>query len=454
MAKFFGIAILGLVLLGPAGESVQGEQVTLAQVYGGGVQAYFNGEYEKAHALLSQAISLKTPDPRCYYFRGLANTKLGKAEEAAADFKEGARLEALDVGGNYPVSKALIRVQGQTRQLIEISRRQAKIDLKALQEERQRVRYEQLELRTKEVKRKDFNDDSGAAPPANLPALPADATRNITNPFDTPTDKLSSSDLLGGQNSRPSEVNPTASQPIASSGNDPFAKPTDAIPDATAGNAAAPGAGNPFATTPAAGADPANPFATKQGAGADPADPFAPKPAAGADAADPFAPKPAAGADVADPFAPKPAAGADVADPFAPKPAAGNDPAKPDAGDPPKKGIFGSLFRAVGAGVTKSASGDDADGGEAAPKPDDGAAEPADAPAKPAAKPADPFGGNDPFGGGAAKPAPKPANAPAKPADPFGGKDPFGAAPKPANAPAKPAAKPADPFGGNDPFKQ
>ena len=447
MAKFFGIAILGLVLLGPAGESVQGEQVTLAQVYGGGVQAYFNGEYEKAHALLSQAISLKTPDPRCYYFRGLANTKLGKAEEAAADFKKGARLEALDAGGNYPVSKALIRIQGQTRQLIEISRRQAKIDLKALQEERQRVRYEQLQLRTKEVKRKDFNDDSGAAPPANLPALPADATRNITNPFDTPTDKLSSSDLLGGQNSRPSEVNPTASQPVASSGSDPFSKPTDAIPDATAGNTAAPVAGNPFATTPAAGADPANPFATK--------------PVAGADAADPFAPKPAAGADVADPFAPKPAAGADVADPFAPKPVAGNDPAKPDAGDPPKKGIFGSLFRAVGAGVTKSASGDDADGGEAAPKPDngapkpdDGAAEPADAPDKPAAKPADPFGGKDPFGGGAAKPAPKPANAPAKPADPFGGKDPFGAAPKPANAPAKPAAKPADPFGGNDPFKQ
>ena len=436
MAKFFGIAILGLVLLGPAGESVQGEQVTLAQVYGGGVQAYFNGEYEKAHALLSQAISLKTPDPRCYYFRGLANTRLGKAEEAAADFKEGARLEALDVGGNYPVSKALTRIQGQTRQLIEISRRQAKIDLKALQEERQRVRYEQLELRTKEVKRKDFNDDSGAAPPANLPALPADATRNITNPFDTPTDKLSSSDLLDGQNSRPSEVNPTASQPIASSGNDPFAKPSGAIPDATAGNSAAPGAGNPFATTPAA----------------DPADPFAPKPAAGAD---PFAPKPAAGADVADPFAPKPAAGADVADPLAPKPAAGNDPANPAVGDPPKKGILGSLFRAVGAGVTKSASGENkTDDNEAAPKPDDGAAEPADAPAKPAAKPADPFGGNDPFGGGAAKPAPKPADAPAKPADPFGGKDPFGAAPKPANAPAKPAAKPADPFGGNDPFKQ
>ena len=449
MAKFFGIAILGLVLLGPTGESVQGEEITLAQVYGGGVQAYFNGEYEKAHALLSQAISLKTPDPRCHFFRGLANTQLGKAEEAAADFKEGARLEALDVGENYPISKALIRIQGQTRQLIEISRRQAKIDLKALQEERRRVRYEQLQLRTKEVQREDFNDDSGATAPANLPELPSDTTRNISNPFDTPTDKLSSSDLLGGQNSRPSAVNPAVTQPVASGGNDPFAKPSVATPDATAGNTAAPAGANPFATKPAAGDDPANPFATKPAAGADAADPFAAKPAAGADADDPFAAKPAATADADDPFAAKPAAGADADDPFAAKPAAGNNPAKPDAGDPPKKGILGSLFRAVGAGVSKTAEGEDkANDDKAAPSPD--------APAP--AEPADPFGGKDPFGGGAAKPAPKPADAPAKPAakpaDPFGGKDPFGAAPKPADAPAKPAAKPADPFGGNDPFKQ
>jgi hypothetical protein len=389
MARFFCIAILGLVLLGPTGESVQGEDITLAQAYGRGVQAYFNGEYERAHALLSQAIALETPDPRCHYYRGLANTKLGKAEDATADFKKGAKLETLDVGGNYPVSKDLIRIQGQVRLEIEASRRQARIDMKALQQERQRVRYEQNKLRTEVVKRKEFNEGSGAKPLVDLPALPADATRNITNPFDIPTEKLGSSDLLGGQNSRPSAVDPTASQPVASTGNDPFAKPTVAIPNDNANPAGA-----------------ANPFTNKPAAGDDAADPFAVKPAAGGDAADPFAVKPAAGGDVADPFAVKPAAGGDVADPFAPP--------KPAAGDAPKKGIFGSLFRAVGAGVSKAIGGDEAGDG-AAPKPDD-------APAKPV----------DPFGA-----APKPDDAPAKPDDPFGA-----------------ARKPdADPFGGNDPFK-
>ena len=61
MARFFGFAILGLVLLLPAGETVQGQEATLAESYGRGVQAYFNGEYEKSVELLSQAISRNLP---------------------------------------------------------------------------------------------------------------------------------------------------------------------------------------------------------------------------------------------------------------------------------------------------------------------------------------------------------------------------------------------------------
>ena len=414
MARFFGFAILGLVLLLPAGETVQGQDATLAESYGRGVQAYFNGEYEKSVELLSQAISLKSPDPRCHIFRGLAYAKLDKQEKAAADFKNGSDLEALDVGGNYPVSKALTRIQGQVRVTIEASRRQAKENLKALQEERRRVRFEENVINEKAAIRKTPEQGAQIVEASEkilvtLPTLPADATRNLTNPFNAPVENLASSDLLGGANSRPSTANPIASQPVASAGNDPFAKPTVPEPTATAGNAPPAGSdpADPFANNPVAGNNPAKPAA----AGGDAADPFAPKPAAGGDAADPFAPKPAAGGDVADPFAPKPAAGGDAADPFAPaKPAAGNA-----AGEAPKKGVFGSLFRAVGVGVGKSVGGDDATG-EPGPAP-----QPDNAPAKPA----------DPFGGGAKPPA-KPA---AKPADPFGGG-------------AKPAAKPADPFGG------
>ena len=503
MARFFGVAILGLVLLVPAGESVQGQDATLAEYYGRGVQAYFNGEFDKSVELLSKAISLKSPDPRCHFFRGLAHAKLDKQEEATADFRKGSELEALDVGDNYPVSKALTRIQGQVRATIEASRRQAKEDRKAFLEERRRVRYEENVINQKAAVRKTPEEGSKIVNAnekilAALPTLPADATKNLTNPFNTPVEKLGSSDLLGGANSRPSTGNLTAGQPVASTGNDPFANPTVAEPTATAGN------------PPPAGSDPVNPFDNNPVAGSNPA-----KPAAADDAADPFAPpKPAAGDDAADPFAPKPAAGGDVADPFAPaKPAAGNA-----AGEAPQKGIFGSLFRAVGVGVGKSVGGDEAaDGPGPAPKPDEAPANPLD-PFGGGAKPA-PAGGNftaeqiigfldknkdgkiskdeasdemkpnfqfidtngdggidleeakvmvdfinkeskpdnapvkpaDPFGGGA-KPAAKPADPPAKPADPFGGNDPFGGGAKPAAAPAKPAAKPADPFGGNDPF--
>ena len=145
MAKYFGIAILGLALMGPGADSVQGQDNTLAEVYSRGVQAYFNGEHEKSHQFLTQAISLNSPDPRCYYFRGLANTKLGRPEDAAVDFKKGATLEALDAAEFYPVSKSLIRIQGSARLAIETVRRQAKVDLKGLREERRRIRYEQLE---------------------------------------------------------------------------------------------------------------------------------------------------------------------------------------------------------------------------------------------------------------------------------------------------------------------
>ena len=341
MAKYFSIAILGLALMGPGADSVRGQDNTLAEVYSRGVQAYFNGEHEKSHQFLTQAINLNSPDPRCYYFRGLANTKLGRPEDAAVDFKKGATLEALDAAEFYPVSKSLIRIQGSARLAIETVRRQAKVDLEGLREERRRIRYEQNKVRTNEVRRKPV-DDNPPATAIDLPALPIDATRKIFNPFDISSDKLSSSDLLAGQNSKPASGKPAIIRPVASTGPDPFA---------AQGNATKPAAGN------------------------NPADPFATKPAAG-----------------------------------------GGDPAA-EAGpaDPPKKGIFGSLFRAVGVGVSKSIG--DGEEGEAAGTPED----------------------TD------TKPVPEPAPKPG--VDPFGGKDPFGGA-------AKPAKPGADPFGGNDPFKQ
>jgi hypothetical protein len=395
MAKYFSIAILGLALMGPGADSVRGQDNTLAEIYSRGVQAYFNGEHEKSHQFLTQAINLNSPDPRCYYFRGLANTKLGRPEDAAVDFKKGATLEALDAAEFYPVSKSLIRIQGSARLAIETVRRQAKVDLKGLREERRRIRYEQNKVRTTEVRRKPVDDN----PPAiaiDLPALPIDATRKIFNPFDITSDKLSSSDLLAGQNSKPASGKPAIIRPVASTGPDPFSAQGSATKPAPGNNPA-----DPFATKPAAGNNPADPFATKPPPGNNPADPFATKPAAGNNPADPFATKPAAGNNPANPFATKPPPGNNPADPIATEPAAGGgDPAAgADPADPPKKSIFGSFFRAVGVGVSKSIGdgeeGESEDNPAAAPKPE---ADPFGGDTKPAPKPgADPFGGNDPF---------------------------------------------------------
>ncbi len=107
----------GLVLLAVLPLSAQ--EALLSQMYGSGIHAYFSSDYQGAYDHFTAAVDGGSKDPRCYYFRGLTYLRLGRPEEAEMDFQKGADLEAEDVTRFYNVSRALERIQGRQRMMIE-----------------------------------------------------------------------------------------------------------------------------------------------------------------------------------------------------------------------------------------------------------------------------------------------------------------------------------------------
>ncbi len=88
------------------------------------MQLFFKGDYKGTRARLSKLIGEGHADARSYYFRGLANYRLGDLAAATADFRTGAQLETGGLGKG--VGQALERVQGIERLQLEKHRRQAK----------------------------------------------------------------------------------------------------------------------------------------------------------------------------------------------------------------------------------------------------------------------------------------------------------------------------------------
>ena len=102
------------------------EDPAVAAAYGAGVHGYYAGNFQQSHDTLSRVVAIGTDDPRVYYFRGLASLRLGRRDEAIADFSEGANLEA--AGWSIrTVSRSLERVQGPDRLLLERSRTRARL---------------------------------------------------------------------------------------------------------------------------------------------------------------------------------------------------------------------------------------------------------------------------------------------------------------------------------------
>jgi len=93
---------------------------------------------------LTAAIAAGSRDPRVFYFRGLAYLKFGRTSEAEMDFQKGAELESRDINKYYNVGRALERVQGSDRQLLETYRVQARMAAYEESEKVRKARYEAL----------------------------------------------------------------------------------------------------------------------------------------------------------------------------------------------------------------------------------------------------------------------------------------------------------------------
>jgi tetratricopeptide (TPR) repeat protein len=139
MRSMTALLLLALAIAAPSARpSLAGDMPpALATGYGNGVHAYNEGDYQCSYDELSRVIEAGSNDPRVFYFRGLAALKLGRTDEADADFQQGANLEADGVGGRV-VSRALERIQGCDRLKLEQFRSQARVA--AVQRDREAIR--------------------------------------------------------------------------------------------------------------------------------------------------------------------------------------------------------------------------------------------------------------------------------------------------------------------------
>ncbi|ASV74194.1 hypothetical protein THTE_1592 [Thermogutta terrifontis] len=206
--------------------SLMAQDSILSQFYGQGVHKFFARDYSGAFEDFNAAIENGSDDPRCYYFRGLTYLQLGREDEAKEDFKKGAELEMKSATKFFNVSRALERIQGRQRLLIEEYRTQARLAVMVELEKQRRARYE--ELRREEARVLDRS-----TPPVGIP--------EVTSPA-------------------PSTPAEAPAQPPATAPAQPPAQPPAATPPAPAPQQPpappAPAQENPFSTEPAPAAPP------------------------------------------------------------------------------------------------------------------------------------------------------------------------------------------------------
>ena len=177
MLVWLGVAAASLMANATATVVRAGDdQFAITASYGMGVHAYYSGHYQRSHEDFSGAIEAGSIDPRVFYFRGLAAIKLGRFDEAQADFAEGASKEAAGWGGRS-VSRSLERVQGPDR----------------LRLEQYRVRARVVAIKTdREASKRRYVEQTTAEPnvlrqrrPAGIPAGEDTPTPATTPPDDT-----------------------------------------------------------------------------------------------------------------------------------------------------------------------------------------------------------------------------------------------------------------------------
>jgi hypothetical protein len=416
MFRKVALVFAGVLLIG--GASVRADDSVFDQMYGNGVHAYFGGDYSRAYDNLSAAIRGGSRDPRVYYFRAFAESRLGREQDAAADFQTGATFEATG-GSQNLVSQALERIQGPTRATLE--------------QYRENARAVALQNAPTQPSGAPFVQRREAAEPTPTP--PADQIRPLP-PTGVTGQAPPKAGPAGGAGIAPGKA--PAEKPVEPA--DPFS--SDAAKPLAEAPATKPAA--PPAEKPAGAPEPANPF----GDAAKPAEKPNEKPAD----ADPFS----SDAKPAVPAAEKPAAAPADAKPPAGKEAAADVKPQPAAARGVIKALnFGDMFSNTAANLQKAAAGAMQGRGGApsgataaanAPAGEAPTAKPAQAPAAAASSPPDPFG-SAPAAANGSPPAATPPAVANKASDPFADEPPSKTAPD-AKAPDKggPDMKKDDPF--------
>jgi len=431
-----------VVLAVASAPSAYGQDTVLADLYGQGVHAYYRGDFAEAYQHLDSVVEQGTDDPRVYYFRGLFNIRLGNEDMAQADFQKGAELE-MDRRQVYPVGKALARVQGGDRLMLEEARDEVRVQTYLRKQAEEKARRQSLikaedrvlvqpgdspksEIPV-EVPEADDTDPFGGSDPASAPMPPTPVPSATPDATETPapSDMAPVAPAPTNPSSDPFGDSPSDDSPMPAV--DPFGSSEPAMEEESGSDPFAPAGGN----TPPAESDPFAPG----GAAAPPAesDPFAPG----------DSPAPMPNTPSADPFGDSMPADVPMGDPFGAGPA--DDAVAPIPGASSGKNPVSAAFDALGNALIPSVEMPELPGMPAGGPPSDAAMPPAAG------------GSSDPFG-------PMPSGAPPADNDPFGpppagqpSSDPFG--PPPAgNAPMNPSVDPLGPTpsgstpAGNDPF--
>ncbi len=238
------------------------QDAVLDEFYGTGVHHYFSGNPAQAVADLSASINGGSKDPRAFYFRALAEMRLGQQAEATADLRRGAALESSDVNQFYPVGKSLERVQGSARMMIERYRAVARAEAHQRQAQRDAARYEQRRRAEAQVLRAPaavpgpapvaappaaVARPGGAAPPPPGPPVPVDE-----DPFaDKPAAEApAAEEAMSADDENPAEEAPAAEPGAEKDSDDPFGDPPqkeETAEEMPADDAAPAGDADPFA---------------------------------------------------------------------------------------------------------------------------------------------------------------------------------------------------------------
>ena len=111
-------------------------------IYGKGVHAFFDRDYESAVTILLQAEEIQSIDPRPFYFLGLAYLRQEKTKEADQYFKQAAQLEFSGRGArDYGVAESLRRIQGEDRLRIEKIRSEERTSARIREQQHREARY-------------------------------------------------------------------------------------------------------------------------------------------------------------------------------------------------------------------------------------------------------------------------------------------------------------------------